>query len=82
MNVYLFLLSTMLASYGLFEMFLMAVHSQKERRPFVILHIAGGFAFCLWVMLDKSLINAPMLLGLLFIASDRLQTRLLRKKVN
>ena len=75
-NCYLVFLATALASYGVVEMFCMAVKVNKERRPFVILQIASGFVFCLWVLLDKTLINAPVILALLLIASDRLQTRL------
>ena len=73
---YLVILATTLASYGVLEMFCMAVKVNKERRPFVILQIASGFVFCLWVLLDKTLISAPVILALLLIASDRLQTRL------
>jgi hypothetical protein len=72
-------LATALSGYGLFELFLMAVTAHKERRPCVILQIAAGFGFCLWVVIDKSLSSWPVVLGLAFIVADRLQTRLLKK---
>ena len=75
-NCYLVFLATTLASYGIVEMFCMAVKVNRERRPFVILQIASGFVFCLWVLIDKTLISGPVIFALFLIASDRLQTRL------
>jgi hypothetical protein len=80
MSHFVLFLCAILASYGAFELFVMATHSDKERRPFVILQIASGFGLCIWVIFDKSLISIPVLLALVFIAADRLQTRLMRWK--
>jgi hypothetical protein len=78
MNNFVIFLTAILASYGAFELLVMATNADKERRPCVILQIACGFGLCVWVILDKSLISWPIFIALLFIASDRLQTRLLK----
>lgn len=75
MNDLLPILIATLSLYGLVELFLMATIANKERRPFVIIHIATGGAFCLWVLLD-GIVNWPILLALVFMTADRLQTRL------
>lgn len=80
MNQFITFLSAILASYGVFELFLMAVQANKERRPCVIIQIAAGFGFCIWAIIDKNIASWPIFLALLFIVSDRLQTRLMSKK--
>lgn len=78
MTHFIIFLSAILASYSAFELFIMATHCDKERRPWVILQTACGFGLCIWVIFDKSLITIPNFLALVFIAADRLQTRLMR----
>jgi len=80
MNNLLIFITAILASYGAVELLVMAAHADKERRPFVILQIACGFGLCVWVIVDKSLISWPVFIALLFIASDRLQTRIMNSK--
>lgn len=70
----------MLSAYGAVEMFLMAEKSIRERRCCVLMQIGAGFAFCLWAFLDKTLTTVPVFLGLLYIAADRVQTRIMSKK--
>lgn len=77
-NLFIFI-SAILAGYGLVELFFLATRANKERRFFVIIQIASGFGFCLWIVFDKNLISWPIFLALLFIACDRLQTRLMKK---
>lgn len=80
MSNFIIFLSAILASYGAVELFIMAINFDKERRPCVILQIACGFGLCLWMVIDKSLISIPTFLAVVFIAADRLQTRLMRWK--
>ena len=82
MNPLITFFSAILAGYGAFELFIMAKNADKERRICVILQIASGFGLCLWVIFDKNLITMPTLLALLFIAMDRLQTRMNLRKTN
>lgn len=78
MNQLMLILATTFAGYGAFELFLMAVKANKERRPCVIIQIAAGFGFCIWVVIDKSLSTWPVVAGLAFIVMDRLQTRIMK----
>jgi hypothetical protein len=80
MNQLLLVLITALSGYGLFEMFIMAVSAQKERRPLIIVQIGAGFAFCIWLVLDKSFVSWPVCAALVFLTADRLQTRLMGKR--
>lgn len=80
MNQLMLILTAVLASYGAFELFLMATHANKERRLCVVIQVAAGFALCIWVVLDKKLSSWPTVLALLFIVMDRLQTRLMLKR--
>jgi hypothetical protein len=72
------LIANILAGYGALELFGMAVRAEKERRICVILQCACGFSLCVWVIVDRSIVNIPLIAALAFIALDRLQTRILR----
>ncbi|MES2500323.1 MAG: hypothetical protein V4570_07290 [Pseudomonadota bacterium] len=80
MKAFMIYLIGVLSAYGSVEMFLMAEKSIRERRCCVLMQIGAGFAFCLWAFLDKSLANVPVFLGLIYIAADRMQTRIMNKK--
>lgn len=76
MSQLILILTAIFASYSAFELFLMAKNADKERRPCVILQVAAGFGFCLWLIFDKSIVSTPTFLAVSFIALDRLQTRI------
>ena len=73
-------LISIMSAYGAFELFIMAQKSIKERRFWVLMQIGAGFSLSLWALIDKTMNTMPVFLGLLYLVSDRLQTRIMNKK--